>query len=73
MTGGGSPAPHARGPDDPDLVPPDEMVREIAGIFAAGYLRVALRGVGTPKDSTTPDVPATCGREDSAHHGHGRA
>ncbi len=70
MTGIGSPVPGTRGPDDPSLVPPDELVRELAGILAAGYLRVALRGVGTPKDSTTPDVSATCGRGDSAHHGH---
>ncbi len=70
MSGGGSPAPDTRGPDDPGIVLSDEHVRELAGTLAAGYLRLLARGIGAPKDPTTSDVSATCGREDSAHHGH---
>jgi len=40
---------------------------EIASILATGILRLLLNGA---VDAPTPDVSATCGHKDPAHHGH---
>ncbi len=63
MSPGDSLTSDTRGPDDPSLTPPDELVRELAGIFAAGYLRLLLRAAPDPP---TSQQLATCGPEESA-------
>jgi hypothetical protein len=50
------------GPEVPDSDRSAEPIVELAALLAAGYLRLLLSRAA---DRPTPEVCATCGREDS--------